>query len=350
MVLTALLVLAGCAAGVGLGYAVSRPTAPTIVPSTATTTTPISPEVAAIASKVDPGLVDVNTTLTYQTASGAGTGMVISSSGEIVTNNHVIESETSLHVTDVGNGKTYAASVIGYDMTADIAVLQISGTAHLHTVSFATTPAKDGEAVIAIGNAGGKGGTPSAVSGTVTGLDESVTADDALSGRVEHLAGMIETDAAIQAGDSGGPLVNSAGRVVGMDTAGSSRFAFSQETTEGFSIPIKTAETLATEIELGKSSSAVHVGPTAFLGVDVANFDTTGAVVVSVLPGTAATAAALGAGDTIVSLGGRTIRNPTTLSDVLSAEQPGATIPITWQNRLGQSYTTTVTLTSGPPA
>ncbi len=353
MILTALLVLAACAVGVGLGYAVSRSTAPTTAPTpttSTTTTTATSAEVAAIAAKVDPGLVDVDTTLAYETASGAGTGMVVTSSGEVFTNNHVVEGETSMHVTDVGNGKTYTATVVGYDVTADVAVLQITGASHLRTVSFASVPAKAGEAVVAIGNAGGKGGTPSAVSGTVTGLDETITASDELSGRVEHLTGMIETSAAIEAGDSGGPLVDAAGQVLGMDTAGSSRFVFSQETTEGFSIPIGTVDTVGTDIDLKQSSSTVHIGPTPFLGVDVANFDTTGAFVVEVLPGTAATAIGLTRGDTIVSLGGRPIENPTTLSDVLQAEKPGTTVQISWQNRLGQSATATVTLRSGPPA
>lgn len=349
MILTALLVLAACAVGVGLGYAVSRSTTPPLT-STTTTTTPASPDVATVAARVDPGLVDVDTTLSYQTATGAGTGMVVTSSGEVVTNNHVIEGETSLHVTDVGNGRTYTATVVGYDISADIAVLQITGASHLRTVPFATTPARVGETVVAIGNAGGKGGTPSAVSGTVTGLDQSITADDELSGRVEHLTGMIETDAAIQAGDSGGPLVNTSGQLLGMDTAGSSHFAFSQETTEGFSIPVGTVESIATQTESGKTSSTVHIGATAFLGVDVSNSDTNGAVVVEVLTGTAAAAIGLSRGDTIVSLGGQTIRNPTTLSDVLQAEQPDATIPISWRNPMNQSYTTTVTLRNGPPS
>jgi S1-C subfamily serine protease len=306
--------------------------------------------VAAVAAKVDPGLVDVETALGYQTASGAGTGMVVTASGEVFTNNHVIEGETSLHVTDIGNGKTYTATVVGYDVTADVAVLQITGASHLRTVSFARAPAKVGQAVVAIGNAGGKGGTPSAVSGTVTKLGQSITAADELSGRVEHLTGMIQTDAPIQAGDSGGPLVDAAGQVIGMDTAGSSHFAFAQETTQGFAIPIATVKSIGDQIDSGKASSSVHVGPTAFLGVEVTNVGTTGAVVVEVLPGTTATRIGLAPGDTIVSFDGRTVRSPTTLSDVLEGESPGATVAMGWQNRLGQTSTATITLESGPPA
>lgn len=352
MVFASVLALAAVGLGVGLGYAVFRSTAPTTTPTTITPTAApsTSPNTAAIAAKVNPGVVDINTTLGYQTAAGAGTGMVVTSSGKVFTNNHVIEGATSLQVTDVGNGKTYGATVVGYDVTEDVAVLQLTGASHLPTVSFATAPAKIGQTVVAVGNAGGKGGTPSAVSGTVTGLNQSITAGDELSGTTEHLSGLIETNAPIQAGDSGGPLVNTAGRVLGMNTAGSSRFAFSQGTTQGFAIPIGTVRTVGAQISSGQSSSTVHIGPTAFLGVVATNIGTTGAVVVKVLPGTPATAVGLAPGDTIVSLGGQVIRSPTTLSDVLLAQKPGATIPISWQDRLGRSYAATVTLASGPPA
>jgi S1-C subfamily serine protease len=292
--LAALTVLVAVGIGIAIGYAAFHSTPPSATSPPVSPTTPaVSPSVAA---KVDPGLVDIDTALAYQTATGAGTGMVVTSSGEVLTNNHVIEGETSLHVTDIGNGKTYPATVLGYDVAADVAVLQVTGASHLRTVSFAHAPARIGQAVVAIGNAGGKGGTPRAVSGTVTGLDQAVTARDELSGGVEHLTGMIQTDAPIEAGDSGGPLVDAGGKVLGMDTAGSSHFAFAQQTTEGFAIPIRTVRALAGKIERGEASSSVHVGPTAFLGVLVTNAGTTGAVVVEVLPGTTATAIGLAPG------------------------------------------------------
>jgi S1-C subfamily serine protease len=346
-----LLLLAACGIGLGIGYAVFSSTPVTTSPTATTPKTPstTSPKVAAITAKVDPGLVDVDTTLSYQTVSGAGTGMVVTSSGEVLTNNHVIEGETSLHVTDVGNGKTYTATVVGYDVTDDVAVLQMEGASHLDTVTFEGARAKVGEGVVAIGNAQGKGGTPTAVTGTVTGLDQSITAENALSATTEHLRGLIETDAPIQEGDSGGPLVDDAGKVLGMDTAGSSSFAFARGTTEGFAIPIGSVRAVATEIVRLQPSSTVHIGPTAFLGVEVVNVGTTGAVVAEVLPGTAAAAIGLSPGDTIMSLAGQAIRNPTTLSVSLQGEKPGATVSIGWEDRFGQSHTATATLTSGPP-
>ena len=139
--------------------------------------------------------------------------MVLTSSGEILTNNHVIAGATSIRVTDIGNGKTYSASVVGYDETLDIAVLQLQGASGLQTISIGnSSTAAIGETVIGIGNAGGTGGTPSAASGAVTALDQSITASDEADGSSEQLANLIEMNADIQAGDSGGPLVNSSGR------------------------------------------------------------------------------------------------------------------------------------------
>ncbi len=304
---------------------------------------------AAIAAKVDPGLVDIVTTLSDQTGAGAGTGMVVTPSGEIFTNNHVIESETSLHVTDVGNGKTYTATVVGYDAAADIAVLQVVGAAHLRTVTFARAPARTGEAVVAIGNAGGKGGAPSAVSGAVTGLDQQVTAEDAQSGRTEHLTGLVRTSVPIQAGDSGGPLVDSAGTVVGMDTAGTASVAAAPGSAKGFAVPIGTVRDVGAHIEHAEPSSTVHVGPTAFLGIEVGVANAAGASVEGVLTGTGATTTGIRPGDTIVALAGHVIHSTTTLASVMQDVRPGATVPISWVDRSGQPHTATVALSSGPP-
>src|SRR6266705_5716268 len=172
-----------------------------------------------IAARTDPGLVDVVTTLGYQHARAAGTGLVLTSSGEVLTNDHVIDGATSIKVTDVGNGRTYAASVVGYDKSDDIAVLQLKNASGLTTVSLGdSSQVKSGDKVVALGNAGGKGGAPSVAAGKVTALNQAITASDEGGGSAEHLTGMIETNANIQPGDSGGALVNAAGQVVGINT------------------------------------------------------------------------------------------------------------------------------------
>ena len=229
-----------------------------------------------IAAKVDPGLVDVVTTLGYQGGKAAGTGMVLTSTGEVLTNNHVIDGATSIKATDVGNGRTYTAKVVGYDKTHDVAVLQLQNASGLQTVTLSSAGPQTGQKVVALGNALGKGGTPSVVSGRITGLGQSITASDEGAGDAEQLTGMIGHNAPIQPGDSGGPLVNTEGEVIGMNTAASASSASgspsqsgqAQTATQAFAIPITRASSIAGQIEAGTASSTVHIGATAFLGVE----------------------------------------------------------------------------------
>jgi len=216
------------AAGLGLGHVAWSTGSPSVAASGASSSqsTGSGSTASSIAAKVDPGLVDIDTTLGYSQEEAAGTGIVLTSNGEILTNNHVIDGATTISVTDVGNGKTYSASVVGYDKTKDVAVLQLHGASGLQTATIDTSTASVGETVVGVGNAGGTGGTPSAAGGTVTALNQSITASDEGDGTSEQLTGLIETNANIQAGDSGGSLVNSAGQVIGMDTAASSGTSF----------------------------------------------------------------------------------------------------------------------------
>jgi S1-C subfamily serine protease len=316
--------------------------------------------VSSIAAKVDPGLVDIDTTLGYSGEEAAGTGIVLTSNGEILTNNHVIDGATTIRVTDVGNGKTYSASLIGYDKTKDVAVLQLHNASGLQTASINTSTASVGETVVGIGNAGGTGGTPSAAGGTVTALNQSITASDEGDGTSEQLTGLIETDANIQAGDSGGSLVNSAGQVIGMDTAASSGTSFqsAQESSgyQGYAIPIGEATALAKEIEAGDSSSTVHIGTTAFLGVEIqaagdgnGNEGSNGATVAGVITDSPAQEAGLGAGDVITSVNGHTVDGANALTSALAPYKPGDKVTIGWTDASGETHTASVTLSSGPP-
>ena len=132
----------------------------------------------------------------------------------------MIEGATSVTVTDVGNHRTYAAAVVGYDQGQGIAVLQLAAASGLKTVSLSTASAVTaGEKVLALGNAQGQGGTPAAATGTITALGQSITATDQAAGISEQLTGLIQTSAPLQPGDSGGPLVSPAGWVIGMNTA-----------------------------------------------------------------------------------------------------------------------------------
>ena len=356
-----------------------------------------------VASRVDPGLVDVVSTLGYQDGEAAGTGMVLTSSGEVLTNNHVIDGATAIRATDIGNGRTYTAKVVGYDKTHDVAVLQLAGASGLRTVSLSSASPRAGQKVVALGNAGGKGGTPSVVTGTVNGLGQSITASDESSGSAEQLTGLIGTDAPIQPGDSGGPLVNVYGQVIGMDTAASSSAsAVSYQSgqpsaqTQAFAIPVTEAAAIASQIEAGTPSATGHLGGTAFLGVQVSAgtssgsdsgpgpgglggyggggyggyggygggyggygdgdgsyggaSGSSGAVVAGVVPGSAAGQAGLTAGDQITSVAGHAITSAPDIQPVLAHYHPGDKISISWTDQSGQSQTATVTLTAGPAA
>ena len=313
---------------------------------------------ASIAAIIDPALVDIVSTFSYQQAEGAGTGIVLTATGEILTNNHVISGATSISVTDVGNGQTYTATVVGYDAAHDVAVLQLQGASGLQTASIGTAAATVGEAVVAAGNAGGTGGTPTAAAGSVTALSQSITASNELTGTSEQLSDLIQVDANIQSGDSGGALVDSSGAVIGINTAGSSNYALSSQTGRGYAIPIADAMTIVTAVEAGQGSTTTHVGDSAFLGVlmgssgngRVSRTSTAGALVGGVVAGDPAARAGIVAGDTITSLGGKAVDSATTLGQLMIGYHPGDTVTIGWVNTSGTAHSARVVLVSGPPA
>jgi S1-C subfamily serine protease len=336
-----------------------------------------SANTSSVAAKASPALVDINTNFQYQSASGAGTGIVLTSTGEILTNNHVINGETSIQVTDIGNGRTYAANVVGYDATNDIAVLQLVGASGLQTADIGNSDNLTvGQSVVAIGNAGGTGGTPTAAGGTITALNQAITAGDELNGTSENLSNLIETNADVQSGDSGGSLVNSAGQVIGIDSAASQGMALqsaASSTNQGYAIPINQALSIAKQIEAGQASSTVHVGSTAFLGVLISSGSSSpvqgngfgsfggsgsggsgstssGATISGVVPGGSAATAGLAAGDVITSVDGQAVTSPAMLTQIMAQQHPGQSIQVGWSDQSGATHTTTVNLQSGPPA
>ena len=313
------------------------------------------------AVNVAAGVVDINTDLRLENAAAAGTGIVLTSSGEVLTNNHVIRGATTIRVTDVGNGHTYPASVVGYSVAADVAVLKLRGASALTTAAIGDSAGvKVGETITALGNAGGSGGAPSAASGNVTALGRTITASDG-RGDAEQLTGLIEINAALRPGDSGGPLVDSTGQIIGMNTAASAGYEFSvqQAGGSGYAIPINRAIALVKQIDAGQSSATTHIGQTALLGVSL-QFDQgggyygdsaspPGALVASVLQASPAELAGLSAGDVIVSLDGRVIAAPTTLSYLLVNRSPRSTVHLAWIDQRGSTHHATVRLATGPP-
>ncbi|MGA2528222.1 MAG: trypsin-like peptidase domain-containing protein [Acidimicrobiales bacterium] len=309
-------------------------------------------DASAIASGVDPALVDVNTTLGYQAEEAAGTGIVLNSDGLVLTNNHVIDEATTISVTDVGNGHVYGASVVGYDRSSDVAVIQLHGASGLKVASLGdSSTAHVGQAVVAIGNAGGVGGTPSVAGGSITDLEQSITATEQDGGNPENLRGLVETNADIQPGDSGGPLVDTAGKVLGMDTAASAGFSLQTSGTQGYAIPINSAIAIAKRIEAHQGSASVHIGATGFLGVGVQPENgVTGAYVENVEPNTPAALAGLVPGDVVTSLDGKPVASYETLTNLLQQFHPGDNVRLGWTDSSGTRHSATLKLATGPAA
>jgi S1-C subfamily serine protease len=298
---------------------------------------------AAVKPGPNTGIVDIYTKLGYEDGVAAGTGMIISRSGEILTNNHVISGATSFKVVNVSTHRRYTATVVGYSVSRDIAVLQLANASNLRRIKLDRSfPLKVGQPVVARGNAEGRGGVPKTASGRIIALHQQIVAKDE-SGNSETLNNTIATDAPVVPGYSGGPLMDIRNRAIGIVTAGSTAGPH-----RGFAIPIKQALQLAQRITTGKSNSVVHVGPTAFLGVRLADVSDE-AKIQSVVVGQAADAAGLAAGDVITSLNGKAISSGTDLRQVVLTLVPGKAVPIDWTNTSDVAETGTITPASGPP-
>ena len=328
---------------------------------------------ASVTRKIDPGLVDINTILGGQGGAAAGTGMVVTSNGEVITNNHVINGATSISAYDVGNGRTYTARVVGYDRTQDVAVIQLENASGLSTVPLGNSSSvRVGANVVTIGNAGGVGGTPSAASGTVDALNRSITAGDSYeAGNTERLKDVIQINGSLEPGDSGGPLTVD-GKVVGMDTAASSNFSFQSSTAgEGFAIPINEVVSISHQILSGQGTSLVHIGATALIGVYISNTsqctnETTGvsgsgsgaagALVCGVVQNTPAATTGLSSSgvtpanayDTITALGGKAVTSAQSLLSLMDTHHPGDRVSVTWVDASGASHSASLTLATGP--
>jgi S1-C subfamily serine protease len=315
--------------------------------SSGTTTTPSTVDPTSVAGKVDPAVVDITSNLTSGTA--AGTGMVITAGGQVLTNNHVIQGATFITAQIGGTGRKYRATVVGADPADDVALLQLQGvSSNLTTISIGD-PSKVavGDAIVALGNALGQG--DSAAAGSVVAVGQTITATDDTGANAETLTNLIQVDANVQPGDSGGPLIDATGKVIGMDTAASTSgrgFRFRGTSAQGFAIPIDTAMSIVQQLRTGGGAPQT-AAQTALLGVQVADASsqgTTGALVVGIAPGTPAESAGLAAGDVIVTFGGKSITSAPTLSTAVKATKPGDRVKVTWLDQNGQQHSTTVQL------
>jgi S1-C subfamily serine protease len=255
--------------------------------------------------------------------------------------------------------------VLGYDAPHDVALLQLEGASGLATVAVGdSSTVTIGQEIVVVGNAGGDGGEPTASGGTVTALDQQIVATGPRG--AEQLSGLIQVSANVISGQSGGPVVDGDGDVVGITTAASMGYSFDRNGGTGFAVPIDAAMAIVAQIRDGSEAGTVHVGPTAFLGVQVmtssgdgmgywpgddAGYSTTpGALVARVLSGTPAEKAGLQPGDLITAVDGKSIDSASSLSSTLGGYEPGDTVTLGWVDQYGAQQSASVVLMEGPPA
>jgi len=317
---------------------------------------------ANVAGGVTPALVNINTTLANNSGEGAGTGMLISSNGLVLTNNHVIENADSISVEIGGDGSSHSAKVLGYDMRDDVALIKVDGVSGLSTIPVGDPNGVSvNDSIVVMGNALGRGGEPSTTQGTVTATDRQITATDQDGSNAETLTNMIQVQADVQPGDSGGALVTADGKVIGMTTAASTGGFRFNESAEGvgFAIKIDKALSIAKQIQNGQEVDGVHVGARALLGVAIQDNSaglggrsstTNGAVVTTVGPNTPADNAGIQQGDVITSIGNSSVHSSNDLQDILNGYHPDDKVKVSWTNGSGDAQSATIKLTEGPPA
>jgi len=389
MLIPLLVVAIGVALGAGGIALVSQfsPAAPrhlAVRPAAQDVPRPLSE--AAIRARIEPSVVDVTATLTYDDETASGTGFVIDArTGLILTNNHVIRGATAVRVTLPATGRAYRAGIVGVDVAADIAVLRIRPAAALTAAPIGdSAKVTAGAPVMSFGNQAGAGGSPTVASGVIAGTSRTIQADDGAAGFSETLHGMLATTARIEPGDSGGPLAGAAGTVIGVDTAAGTGGGI------GYAIPINVAMAAERQITGRHQGHGISLGGGGFLGVIVgpgghrspaaqragargdtaragdpsecvpAQADVTvpaaiapapaGALVLGVLCGTSAATAGIVAGDVITGAGGHRVESPDALTAVEGASRPGTVIPVTWVSATGSARTARIRLSPAPAA
>lgn len=292
------------------------------------------------------GVVVIETNLALENANAAGTGIVLTKDGEVVTNNHVIRGATTIKVVIPATGKTYSATVLGYDIVDDVALLKLQGPSNLATVTTANSAKlRVGQTTRAVGNANG-GGTLVQTTGRVTALNQSISVQGD-GGEVNQLTNMIQTSARLVPGDSGGPLLDASGRVIGIDAAGSPTFAFNAS-APGYAIPINRALTITKQIAAQRASATVHVGATAFIGLSVQQ-TSAGVTIGAVVPGSPADMAGLQPGDVIATVEGNPVVSFVDIRAQLFQKHPGDSLTLAYVDAAGNQSSATIVLADGPP-
>lgn len=296
--------------------------------------------VQAVAQKVVPSVVRIE--VLGRTGSGEGSGVVLSSDGLILTNNHVVEGAGSGAQLRVyfSDGTSTPATIEGADAVSDIAVIRAEGRNDLTPIELGNSDnLQVGQEVVAVGSPLGLESTVTA--GIVSALERPVSTSGQ-TGNQSSVIDAIQTDAAINPGNSGGALVDMEGRLIGINTAIATAGAQSGSIGLGFAIPIDQARRIADQ--LIDTGSAQH----AVIGVQVpSQNDKNGARVAEVVPGGPAERAGIPSGSIIVKVDDRVITDGDSLIAAIRSHAPGDTVKITYQDPNGNEKTVDVETTSG---
>jgi putative serine protease PepD len=295
-------------------------------------------DVAGVVDAVGPAVATIQTRVSGGpggSGRGAGTGVVLSADGEVLTNAHVVDGATTIYVTLAGESQSRTATLVGADEAADLALLRIDGASGLRTATLGTSSSLAvGDDVVAIGNALALRGGPTVTRGIVSALDRSL---DTASGT---MSGLVQTDASISSGNSGGPLVNAVGEVIGINTAVAASGGGTAAENIGFAIAIDRALPVLERLRSGREAA-----DPGYLGVTLADPDdgSRGAVLSSVASGSPADDAGLRAGDLVTALDGTAVDGAGSLVSAVQVHEPGETVVVAY-TRDGEEREATVTL------
>jgi putative serine protease PepD len=323
VVLAVALVLAGCTA------TTASSSAPTPQADVKPSALALQQQFVKVVKQVGPSVVLI------QTDQGLGSGIVFDAGGDVVTNNHVVDSAGAFQVT-LANGRRYRARLVGSFPADDLAVLHIDAGG-LQPAAFAdSSHLQVGDVALAIGNPLGL--QSSVTEGIVSALGRTVNEDNGVA-----LPNVIQTSAAINPGNSGGALVNLQGQVIGIPTLAATdpELGGSAAPGIGFAIPSNTVRDIATQlISQGKVTNSRR----AWLGVGVTATTSGGLLVTKVQAGGPAAKAGIRAGELITAVGGTATPDPATLADVLAGLDPGQAVTVAVARPDGAKQTLRVTL------
>jgi putative serine protease PepD len=297
-------------------------------------------DVQQVAEKVLPSVVSISVRNSFGEATG--TGVIISSDGEILTNNHVVEGtgQGGDVVVTFSDGSTAQAEVVGTDPLTDLAVVKASDVSNLQPADLgSSSDLSVGQQVVAIGSPLGLEGT--VTSGIVSALDRPVVAGQQEGGGTNSIISAIQTDAPINPGNSGGPLVDMDGKVVGINSAIATMGNGSGSIGLGFSIPIDQAKPIVRELLDGHEATHAQIG----IGVGDTRDRTSGALITSVNNGSAGDKAGLQEGDVVTKVDSRVVTDATSLIAAVRSHRPGDEVMLTYE-RDGSEHTAQLTLGS----